>query len=487
MAAQNIKFDIMGGYSKEEYSELDPQETVNMFQVNAANGKKALFPSPGLRKEIDFIQSPGKSGRNCYVFNDRVFAVVGSEVYNCRKSSTGLDHSLIGNINTQIGHIGITNIGLTADQKQLVFADGVDGWIWKPSGSTFNQISFGFDIKPIDITTFGGRIIALNGETGQIYYSDINDATSWDVLNILNLQNGDTNIACAALGDRMYVMGQVSVQKFALRQGATLFPFIPAEPIIEIGCASAASVAQEFGILVWLSKTDSGVGSIVATTGGEVKPISDQATDTALDKLEDISDASGYLYRNENGHTMYRISFTHDNRSFEYDFNTKQWNRPEYAKPKFPGNRHLGQKHVYFYSKHYVLDYSAPKLYEMSNLYGDDDGVRIRRARVSSIWEAPANKRLNINSVTLRLKQGTGGDCNLDEEPLVYLQMSEDEGESYGNQLTSSIGRVGRRTWETTFDRLINARSAVFKAEHYSTKPFVMMQADINFNVLDYN
>jgi hypothetical protein len=485
MPTQHAQFDIMGGYSKEQYAEFDPQETINMFQVNGVNNKKALFPSPGLRKEIEFVQSPGANGRNCYVFNDRVFAVVGSQVYSCRKSSTGLDHSLIGNINTQIGHVGITNLGLTLAQKQLVFADGVDAWIWKPVDSTFSQIAFGFDIKPIDITTFGSRIIALNGETGQLYYSDINDAASWDVLNILNAQNGDINVACATLGDRLYAMGEVSVQKYAIRQGATLFPFIPAEPLIEIGCASAASVAQNFGILVWLSQTDSGVGSVVATTGGEPEPISDQATDTALDEIGDVSDASGFLYKNENGHIMYRLNLTAGNRSFEYDFSTKKWNRPEYAKPKFPGNRHLGQKHVYFYSKHYVLDYSAPKLYEMSTLYGDDDGVRIRRARISSIWEAPANKRININSVILRLKQGTGGDCNLDEEPLVFLEMSEDEGESYGNQLTADIGRIGRRTWETTFDRGINARSVVFKVEHYSTKPFVMLQADINFDILD--
>jgi hypothetical protein len=105
--------------------------------------------------------------------------------------------------------------------------------------------------------------------------------------------------------------------------------------------------------------------------------------------------------------------------------------------------------------------------------------------RISNILEAPANKRLQLNSVTFRLKQGTGGDCSLDEDPLLYLEMSEDEGASYGNQLTADIGRAGRRTWETTFDRLINSRSLVFKIEHYSTKPCVVLQADLNIDVLD--
>jgi hypothetical protein len=480
MTKQNITFDIIGGYSKEEYPELDPQETVNMFQVNAVNGKKALFPSPGLREEINFIQSPNKKGRNVTVFNNSVFAVVGDDIYRCTKSSTGLDYASIGSINTQIGHVGFANL-----ENKLAFADGVNAWEWDSDASSFTQITFGFSIKPIDICTFKNRIIALNGETGQWYYSAVNDTTSWDILNLYTFPNGDINVACAALGDRLYIMGQKSVEIYAAKEGATLFPFQPAEPLLEIGCASAASVAQNFGILVWLSQTDSGVGSVIATTGGTPEAISDAPTETQLGKLSDISDASGYIYKNQEGHTMYRLSFTNANRSFEYDFNTKKWNRPEYAKPKFPGNRHLSQKHVYFNLKHYVLDYSAPKLYEMSNQYYDDAGVKIRRARVSSVLEAPAHKRIIVNKLTLRLKQGTGGDCGIEEEPIIYLQVSTDEGESYGNQLQAEIGRIGRRNWETSFDRLADGRSVVFKIEHYHARPFVILQEDLNIEIVE--
>ena len=481
MAPKDIVFDIMGGYSKEEYNELSPAETVNMFQVNAAKGKKALFPSPGLSLEngIEFVQSPTRRGRNAYVFNDHIFANIGEDVYRCSESSGNLDHAKVGSINTQSGYVGIANL-----QTQLVFADGVDAFVWKSDVSTFSQITFGFAIKPIDVTTFKNRIIALNGETGQWHYSAVNDATTWDILDINTFPNGDINVACKAFGDRLYIMGEVSVEIYAARQGATLFPFAPAEPLLEIGCASADSVASDFGILVWLSKTDAGVGSIVATTGGTPFPISDQATETALDAIGDVSDAAGYIYKNENGHIMYRLSSTTGNKTLEYDFNTKLWNTPQHAKKKDPEGRHLGQKHVYFHSKHYVVDYSEPKMYEMSNLYFDDAGTKIRRARVSDILEAPPNHKLQVNSVTFRLKQGTGGDCGIEENPLLYFQMSEDEGEAYGNQLTDEIGEIGRRTWETTFDRGVNSRSVVFKIEHYAARPIVILQADLNIDAI---
>jgi hypothetical protein len=292
MAPRDIVFDIMGGYSKEEYVEFDPQETVNMFQVNAVGGKKALFPSPGLSLEngIDFVQSPGARGRAVYVFNDHMFVIVGEAVYRCTKSGETLDHALIGAINTETGYVGIANL-----DNQLMFVDGVDGWIWKPDTSTFSQISFGFDIEPVDVMVSGNRFIALNKDTKQWYYSNFGTGLIWNVLNINTFNNGDTCVACETLKGRLYLMGEVSTEIW-YDAGAPIDPYRPADPAIQIGCASPGSVATDFGILVWLSKTNSGVGSVVATTGGQPSPISDQAVDTAIDAIGDVSDASGYLY-----------------------------------------------------------------------------------------------------------------------------------------------------------------------------------------------
>jgi len=480
MAAKDIVFDIMGGYSKEEYNELDPQELVNWFQVNAADGKKALFPSPGLSLEngIEFVESPNRKGRRTYIFNNRMFVNIGEDVYRCNKSGETLDHAKIGSIKTQTGYIGTASL-----ENQLMFVDGTDGWVWQEDTSLFTQVAFGFDIEPADVIVSGNRFIALNKGKKNWFYSEDGTGLTWNVLNVNSFNNGDVCVACAIFKKRIYIMGEISVEVW-YDAGAAIDPYRPTGTDIEVGCASAGSVASDFGVLVWLSNTDSGAGSIVSTTGGEPEPISDPPTDTAIDAMGDVSDAAGYIYKNENGHTMYRINFTAANKSFEYDFNTKLWNTPQHAKKKDPEGRHLGQDHSYFHSKHYVVDYSEPKLYEMSNLYFDDAGTKIRRARVSSILEAPPNTRLQVNSTTFRLKQGTGGDCGIEENPLLYYQMSDDEGESYGNQLTDEIGKIGRRTWETTFDRGLNARSVVFKIEHYAARPIVVLQADLNIDVI---
>ena len=296
-------------------------------------------------------------------------------------------------------------------------------------------------------------------------------------------QDGERKVPGSDDGGHTPGTGEISVELW-YDAGAAIDPYRRADPDIEVGCASPGSVATDFGVLVWLSRTDSGVGSVVSTTGGQPIPISTPAVDTAIDAMGDVSDMSGYIFKNENGHIMYRMSSTAANKSFEYDFNTKLWNTPEHAKKKDPHGRHLSQKHSYINSKHYVVDYSEPKLYEMSNKYFDDAGTKIRRARVSSILEAPPRHTLHINSVTLRLKQGIGGDCGIEEDPLVYLRQSTDDGESYGNQLTAEVGKIGERTWETTFDNGVDGRSVVFEVEFYAAKPFVMTQADLNIDVI---
>ena len=176
---------------------------------------------------------------------------------------------------------------------------------------------------------------------------------------------------------------------------------------------------------------------------------------------------------------MYVLSFTTANTSWMYDFTTKSWSKLQY-KGK---DRHLSQKHTYLAGKHYVIDYNAPKLYEMSNAYFDDAGIKIRRARVSSVFLLPTYNKFTINKITIDLKQGTGGDCGIEEDPILFLRTSFDGGVSYGNQLSQPIGRIGERVFTTSFYNLGSNKTAVFEIEHYNARPFVILGAALDVDV----
>ena len=480
MAPKDIKFDILGGYEKQEHNELDPQQTINLFPIHTAEGKKALFPTPGLNLDngVDFSKENNGGGRAQYVFNNKLFAVIKNKVYRLTASSKGLDHAEIGEIETNSGFVDISSL-----ENQLMFIDGIGGWIWDKNSLTFTKITDpNFPAEPISTNILANRFIVQKADRKNSFYSDSGDGLSWNVLNEIAFTSGDINVGAATLDQRLYVMGEKSIEPWYAASGATLTPFRRSDPTIDFGCAAPGSIVSDLGVMVWLSRTDKGVGSIMATSGGRPTPISDQSIETAIAKFDVVSDAEGYIYKNEIGHVMYVLSFTDANKTFMYDFNTKKSSLLEYGAKK-QIERHLSQSHVYFNGKHYVLDYKNPYLYEMSDAYGTDNGVTIRRARISSILEAPANHEIIVNNITPILKQGIGGDCGVDENPTVFLEVSLDEGESYGNQLPSEIGRIGRRRWESFFEVFNSSRSFVFKLEYYESKPFVVTSCDIDFEV----
>ena len=56
-------------------------------------------------------------------------------------------------------------------------------------------------------------------------------------------------------------MGEISVESW-YDAGAQVDPYRRDNPALEFGCAARSSVASAFGILVWLSRTEQGVGSV---------------------------------------------------------------------------------------------------------------------------------------------------------------------------------------------------------------------------------
>jgi hypothetical protein len=468
-------FDMIGEYNKNEYPEFDPREIINQFVIMDPEGKngKALFPTPGLSLTNGTLL-PGTGGcRKDYKFKNSFFVVVSDSIYRLDSS---LNQSFIGNIETQTGHVGIVS-----NDTQVIFVDGVGGWVFDSTDDSFTKVvAAGFPSQPQDVRVLAGRAIVNFGGTKEVGYSDIGDFTSWDPLNFFNMTAyPDITIAIGTLNGRLFIMGERSTENW-YDAGAPSLPFRRENPAYEFGCASPSSVASGFGVLVWLSKNIDGIGSVVATTGGRPIPVSTPAIDREFDSYDSVSDAKSFVYKNELGHVMYVINFTSANKSWMYDFNTKLWFKLETGE-----SRYLGNDHVYFGTKHYVVDYKEPKVYEMSNCYDDDAGINIKRAIVSPVLFDKEYKDFTLNRLRVDLKQGTGLSTGDDEQPKLFLSVSDDGGVSYGSQITQDIGPIGRRKFKTEFHKLGWGSSKVLKLEHYNSTKFVFLGASVTMEVED--
>lgn len=467
--ATNLPLDIIGSFDKSYSSEFDPQELINCFVTTDPMGKKgkAIFPTPGLSLDNGTSIQTGKAGRRLYPYKDHMYWVVGSQIY---RVDTSLNLVFIGDINTETGYVGISDNG-----REVIFVDGTAGWLWNDSTGSFSQISsVGFPLEPTDVSLLGARFVVSKVDSGVLHFSGINNGTTWDALDTFSI-GSDSVIGLKALNDRLYIMGTKITQTW-YNAGNPILPFARVETF-PYGCAAVGSIYEAFGFLAWLSKDEDGVGSIVMTSGTTPKPVSTKSLLTEFQRYSNVSDANSFIYRNDQGHVMYQINFTEDNKSWALDITEGNFIRLEYNSK----DRHLANDHAFLINKHYVIDHRTSSLYEMSSKYLADVDVNIRRTRVPPIFSDPNYRYMIINSITFDLKQGVGSSsCGKNASPKLRLRVSIDGGLSYGNELTADIGDVGRREYETKFFRLGRAKSFVFKITMDNEVPFVLLGASIN-------
>ena len=202
MASTRAPYQLVGSYDVQRDDYIDGQRTQNMYVMPApsAVSKEVLVPASGFENGI----SIGSGAiRAQFVFKDKMYVVSGDEVYEV---DSGLVPTFIATINTSFGYVGIT-----ANENQVIFVDGIDGYIWNTMTATFSVIAFGFPIVPADVTMLDNYFIIPDAGTIKWYISALNDGLTWNVLDFANfLSTPDQLVAVQTLKRRLYLFGSLS-------------------------------------------------------------------------------------------------------------------------------------------------------------------------------------------------------------------------------------------------------------------------------------
>jgi hypothetical protein len=196
-------YDLVGSYDNQRVSTISAERTVNLFEYVDPQGKrpKTLLSTSGLvNANLNFGGEMGGS-RGTFVFKDAIYQVYGSSVFRTTGSTGLLTTSLIGNITTSAGYVGID-----ANQYQVIFVDGEEGYIWDTNANTFERITdAGFPATPIDVCFLDGFFIVANGGTNTFQLSLINQGMVWSAgtatftadstTEILTLSSSNANFA----------------------------------------------------------------------------------------------------------------------------------------------------------------------------------------------------------------------------------------------------------------------------------------------------
>lgn len=598
-------YDIVGSYDNQRVLPLNAERTVNLFEYLDPQAKrpKALLSTSGLRNaNLDFSAETG-GARAAFVFDGAIYWVFGASIFRTTGTTNALvttDISPPGGLTTSQGYVGVD-----ANQYQVIFVDGVLGYIYDINiGGTVTQITdVAFPPAPVDVCYLDGFFVVPHGGTNQFQLSSFNQGMVWsgvgtnftasaatDILTLSTttasfatgvpitfdagilpspliagppqtyyvirvtdpsinpgqikvaltyadaiagiaidlttngtppnavrvdgqVQQGEvtshpgTIVGCRTLHRRLFFFCENFTEVWENAGIGTNLPFRRNNSLLmEVGTPALGSITVGFDRMFFLAQDKDGLAGVMGVSGTQSVLFSNRALDFQLAQYAEdpnlgVEDARGVLIK-ENGLIFYRLNFTNANHTFVLGVSMSAPDAPKWHEEEvLNGDRHPAQTHAYFDGVNYYGSYKAAVVYSVDDTLASNDGEAIRRMRIGRQMTPEGYNRLRVDRFQLDLLQGAlvtgelGFTPNTDvitpyapnAQPTVFLSISKDGGQTYGNKLHATMGKIGERTHRTVWRKLgttPRGQGFVPRIEFFHEIPFQILGAAWDFETL---
>lgn len=449
---------------------IDTQSCINLYPETYEDNKTktvmSLRTTPGL---LPFGTISGvNSMRALYQSStSRLFAVRGDQFSELNSTGTETTRFTM-----------ITGASLAENQIVKIADNGVSMLITDGSAGQVYNLSTDVTTKVTDVDYPGGSHVSfLDGfflmnkpDSLFMYYSAIDDPTSWNSLNNFSKESSsDFIVSHIVFNGRVWVFGAQSYEVF-YNTGDSNNQFLPVDGVnFSIGCDAPFSVAENGKSVFWLASNAQGFGQIYRSNGFEPVSISTQPIEREIQSYSMTSDAEAFCYQ-QDGHEFYQISFPTEQRTWDYDLVTGMWHERSYNDA---GTReqHLARVQASFNGKNYVGDRRNGNVYEFSQTTYTDNGDPIIRKRIGPhVWNAL--ERVYYESIQFDIEVGVGLVSGQGSDPKIMLRWSNDGGNTWSNEYLLSIGKIGEYLVRAKKNRLGASRDRVFELTYSEPTPF---------------
>lgn len=465
---------IGGSYRSQAFT-ADAERTVNWYvekmEQRGPTTKGALYPTPGVTLLTTATSGPGRAH---FAEAGREFIVAGVYFFEFGSDST------ISNINT----VALDEFPATITSNgagQLFITSGGSGYSFDLTTNVFSTVA-----NLANKARMGGMLdgwsVALDTITSTttptLYISDLSDSTTWDPTRFIQRSAAsDPFVSVKVSKPYIYLLGERTSEVW-YNAGTSPVPFaLYTSARISYGCAAPFSAAVVEGSLIWLSQTEGGIGAVVRAGGTAPEIISTYPVQKAISGYATISDAVADTY-SEMGHTFYVLHFPSADATWVYDVQSQVWHeRGTWISEQSRYGIWRPRYHAYVFGQHRMLDAQNGSIYKMSvDIALDVDSRPIRRLR-----QAPAlveeNERVVFSSFELDLERGQGLITGQGSDPKVMLRMSNDRGQTWGNEMQMSAGKIGEYHVRVRRNRCGQARGKVFEVTVSDVIPWRLTNA----------
>jgi hypothetical protein len=395
------------------------------------------------RVEIDSVGSDANP--DTFRWSDSDGAAWNAETVQINGNSQDLNDGVTVQFFHTIGH---------TLHDQWTFATSVDSSFYVPLIPAY-QDNYGIFIKKV---------------SNVFYVSEINDfskvnATAFAKTNALP----DNLVAGISIREELWLLCKDSTEVW-YNTGVGTIPFQRRTNLVmSYGCAAPYSVSSgDNNLLFWLGRNSDGGRVVIFAAGYQLKIVSTESINAEIDKYTRVDDAIGWVEQLD-GHIFYHLIFPSADKSWTYDMKTDMWHERRSratnelpASPEYRQGRWRANNYIYFNDKRLVGDFASGKIYQLSTKEPTENGTPISRERASRIIQNLLD-RIVINSLQIDFQAGEGLTTGQGSDPQMMLQVSKDDGVSWGNELWRSAGKIGEYRKRVKWNRLGAARSFTFR------------------------
>lgn len=479
--------NIVGSSKFGRYPKISIEETWNMIISDDAlvdyAGYKNVLPIGGSTSEGRGLFNSVRLGKMIAVVNDTVYTI-----------STNLTATVVGTINSTTGDIFIDE----NDVQQIAICDRKNLYIFNWGANTFQKVKKSdpefLDFIPGYVSFQDGYFLCPASGTSSWRLSHVGDGLSWEAIHAGityegRLQTKPDNVQCVVRmpgkGNLILVMGKTVTEawtdvgltfNFNL-ETQNLFPYQKSTYFnIDYGCLNPATVACSDKFIVWLGINEKSGPVILVSDGGPAQQLPPENNDGLNFKFANLKypeDCYGFLFK-QDGHLIYQFTFTRDNQSYAYDFNTQSLFN--ISDPNL--NYHIAKKVVAFNNSYYFVSINDGDIYEFNSKYTTMDGEMIPRIRIGEhhvpLDTTPSGK----NMLTFTMEQGIQNDqpnnprypdLTVEENrPCLDMSISVDGGYVFSSAVRKLLNKQGYKENRLRYWNLPRSNDFVYQLRFYS-------------------
>jgi len=324
-----------------------------------------------------------------------------------------------------------------------------------------------FLLQCFEVQSLNSRAFFVSGISDGLNGYALNFATAEDhpdPMVAIWTSNGQLFLLCAAHSEFWGASGGQDFL-FSEVQGTTS----------EWGLAATFGVARYGNTVACLMRNRTNQVMIAQIVGYMPQPLSNPDLDKIINGYANVADASFYSMM-LGGHPLLICNFPSAGATWCYDGSTKIWSPWD----SMGLTRDFGEFSFPFLGEMIICDYAQGNLYKLNPASVTDNGQPITVQMTGETLRDPDGGRFTVNRFRLDIQVGDGNTVDPGSNPQVGLEISRDNGKTYGAQMLQPLGKLGNYSEVVEWDMLGTMRNFTPRITMTDPVKFCLVSASVN-------